>query len=142
MVVKVLRQTSIARNGVGAFVLPCKKITLQYCNWGGSSQGLRDFLTSNRMIQWAEKYPTIQFEIVRKSGHPVIKGDYVNGRNKAICVKNLNIDNVENKLKLIRDASGEQLRHRTKNDNVDTLNDSVRGIWSPLHLSPAIRHKV
>lgn len=94
------------------------------------------------MISWAEKHPQIQFEIVRKSGHPVIKGEYVNGREKAICVRNLNIDNVENKLKLLRDASGEQLRHRTKNNNVETLNDSVRGIWSPLHVHPHSRHRV
>ena len=94
------------------------------------------------MIKWAEQYPQIQFEIVRKSGHPTIKGDYINGRDKVICVKNLNIDNVENKLKLLRDSSGEQLRHRTKNQNVETLNSSVRGIWSPLHVDPSVRHRV
>ncbi|AET38322.1 mitochondrial 54S ribosomal protein mL43 Ecym_2609 [Eremothecium cymbalariae DBVPG len=142
MVVKVIPQLSIARNGVGAFVFPCKKIILQYCNWGGSSQGLRDFLVSKRLVQWAEKYPQINFEVVKKSGHPVIKALYTNGRNKAICVKNLNIDNVENKLRLLKDSSGEQLHHRTKNNNVESLNKSVRGLWSPLHVDPSLRHRV
>lgn len=139
MVVKAIKQVSIARNGVGAFIFPCKKITLQYCNWGGSSQGMRDFLTSKRLDSLSKKYPFIQFEILRKSGHPIIRGQYNNGREKVICVRNLNIDNVENKLKLLKDSSGEVLRRRTKNDNVETLNSSVRGVWSPVHSSMRYR---
>ncbi|AMD18815.1 HBL087Wp [Eremothecium sinecaudum] len=142
MVVKVLKQYSVGRNGLGAFLFPCKKITFQYCNWGGSSQGMRDFLTSKRLTKWAERYPEIQFEVVKKSGHPVIKGFYTNGRDKAICVRNLNIDNIENKLHLIRDSSGEQLRHRVTNDFVDSMNNSVRGIWSPMHVDRSLRHRI
>lgn len=140
MVVRAIQQISIARNGVGAFVFPCKKVTLQYCNWGGSSQGMREFLMSKRLDLLGKKYPFIQFEVLRKSGHPIIRAQYINGREKVICVRNLNIDNVENKLKLLKDSSGEVLRKRTKNDNVETLNSSVRGVWSPLHSS--MRYKV
>ena len=34
---------TVARNlnGVGNFVLQCKKVTFRYCNWGGSSDGMR-----------------------------------------------------------------------------------------------------
>lgn len=49
MVVKAIARNSIGRNGVGAFVFPCRKITLQFCNWGGSSEGMRKFLTSKRL---------------------------------------------------------------------------------------------
>ncbi|QLL31309.1 hypothetical protein HG536_0B01720 [Torulaspora globosa] len=139
MVVKAVKQASIARNGVGAFVFPCKKITLQYCNWGGSSQGMREFLTSKRLEKLGSQYPFIQFEVLRKSGHPLLRAQYNNGREKVICVRNLNIDNVENKLKLLKDSSGEILRRRTKNDNVETLNKSVRGVWSPIHASMRYR---
>lgn len=55
-------------------------------------------------------------------------------------MRNLNVDNVENKLKLLKDSSGDILRRRTKNDNVESLNSSVRGIWSPLHA--AQKHRV
>lgn len=142
MVVKVLKQISVGRNGVGTFIYPCKKITFQYCNWGGSSRGMRDFLTSKRLANWALKFPEIQFEVVKKSGHPTLRAKYNNGREKVICVKNLNIDNLENKLLLLKDSSGEQLRHRTKNENVETLNKSVRGVWSPMHVHPSFRHNV
>lgn len=133
MVVRAIKQVSIARNGVDSFVHPCKKITLQYCNWGGSSDGMRKFLTSKRLDNVAMANPYIQFDVFRKPGHPILRAEYTNGREKVICVRNMNIDVIENKMKLLRDSSGDQLRRWTKNDNVRTLNSSVRGVWSPLH---------
>lgn len=142
MVVKALKQTSIARNGVGAYIFPCKKIILQYCNWGGSSQGMRDFLTSKRLNLLAKQYPHIEFNVLKKSGHPLLRAEYTNRKEKVICVRSLNIDNVENKLKLLKDSSGETLRHYVSNDYVSSLNSSVRGVWSPMHVDPTKRHKV
>ena len=90
MVVKAIARNSIGRNGVGAFVFPCKKVTLQYCNWGGSSEGMRKFLTSKRLDKWGQEFPWIQFEVLRKSGHPLLRAEYTNGREKVVCVRNLN----------------------------------------------------
>ncbi|SCV04440.1 LANO_0G10220g1_1 [Lachancea nothofagi CBS 11611] len=142
MVVKALKQSSIARNGVGAYIFPCKKIVLQYCNWGGSSQGMRDFLSSKRLDLLASKHPDIEFNVLKKSGHPMVRAHYTNGREKVICVRSLNVDNVENKLKLLRDSSGEVLHHRVAKDYVESLNSSVRGVWSPLHVDPSGRHRL
>ncbi|SCU82139.1 LADA_0C03246g1_1 [Lachancea dasiensis] len=142
MVVKALKQSSIARNGVGAYLFPCKKIVLQYCNWGGSSQGMRDFLSSKRLDLLAQKYREVEFNVLKQSGHPLLRAYYTNGREKVICVRNLNIDNVENKLKLLKDSSGEILHHRAANDYVESLNSSVRGVWSPMHQDASTRYKV
>ena len=30
-----------AQNGVGAFILQCKKMDLHYCDWAGSSRGMK-----------------------------------------------------------------------------------------------------
>jgi large subunit ribosomal protein L43 len=38
------------------------------------------------------------------------------------------------KVKLLRDASGEVLRKETK--PVKSINESVRGVWSPYHSGP------
>lgn len=103
---------------------------------------MRDFLASKRLDILAKKYPQIEFNVLRKSGHPLVRAQYTNGREKVVCVRNLNIDNVENKLKLLKDSSGEILRHRVSNDYVDSLNTSVRGVWSPMHVDPSQRHKV
>ncbi|ODV95308.1 hypothetical protein PACTADRAFT_80723 [Pachysolen tannophilus NRRL Y-2460] len=139
MPVKALSKVSIARNGIGAFVLPCRRITLQYCNWGGSSQGMRDFLTQ-RLSKIAQQYPEIEFKVVRKSGHPILRGDYSNDKDKVVCVRNFNIDVVENKLKLLVNSTGSQLKKHKQ--NVESLNESVRGIWSPLHAHAESRYKI
>lgn len=94
---------------------------------------MRDFLVSNRLSQLSHELPHIQFNVVKKSGHPLLRAEYTNGGEKVVCVRNLNIDNVEKKLKLLKDSSGEILRRRSKNQNVESLNKSVRGVWSPFH---------
>lgn len=139
MTVRAIARSSLARNGVGEFVHPCQRITLQYCNWGGSSDGMRRLLRSRRLDKLAESNPQIEFHVLRKPGHPILRAQYSNGREKVICVRGMNIDVVENKLKLLRDSSGAILRHRTMNDNVESLNESVRGIWSALH---APKHQI
>lgn len=135
MVVKgIANRFSIARNGYGDnFIHPCKKIIIQYCNWGGSSQGIRQFLTTDKLNNIASKHQQIEFEIVKKSGHPVITGWYNNGRHKPICVKNMEPMEIDKKLEILMTSSGDILRRYTKNDNVKSLNKSVRGIWSPFH---------
>lgn len=85
------------------------------------------------MDEFAMASPYLQFDIMRKPGHPILRAEYTNGREKVICIRNLPTNVIEEKLKLLRDSSGDQLRRWTKNDNVRTLNSSVRGIWSPIH---------
>lgn len=67
----------------------------------------------------------------RPSKHPVIIGHYINGREKAICVRNMEPLEVLKKAELLRDASGEKLKRVTK--PVQSINPSVRGVWSPYH---------
>lgn len=61
----------------------------------------------------------------------MIRGQYINGREKAICVRNMQPNEILQKATLLRNASGEKLKKVTK--PVKSLNESVRGIWSPFH---------
>ena len=61
----------------------------------------------------------------------------MNGREKAVCVRNLEKDQVLQKAMLLRDASGEKLKRVVK--PVKSLNESVRGIWDPYH---GPKHKI
>lgn len=63
----------------------------------------------------------------------MVKGSYINGREKAICVRNLEMQQILKKADLLRDASGEKLKKVKGGRVVESLNESVRGIWSPLH---------
>lgn len=55
----------------------------------------------------------------------------MNGREKAVCVRNLEKGQILKKAELLRDASGEKLKRVNK--PVRSWNESVRGVWSPLH---------
>ena len=55
----------------------------------------------------------------------------VNGREKVICVRNLEHNQILQKSELLRNSSGLKLRRVTK--PVVSVNDSVRGVFSPFH---------
>ncbi|KAJ5635978.1 54S ribosomal protein L51 [Penicillium longicatenatum] len=131
MPVKGLRTVTTAQNGVGAFIHQCKRLDFHYCKYGGSSRGMLAFLTQT-LPNFARENPQIELRVAPRPGkHPVIKGQYVNGREKAICVRNLEPIDILKKAMILKDASGEKLK-RTKKP-VTSINESVRGIWSPYH---------
>jgi len=123
---------SYAQNGVGAFIRQCKRMEFRYCDWGGSSEGMRHYLKS-RLPTFASQHPSIEFFISKQANaHPIIRGVYLNGREKVICVRNLDQNQIQQKAELLRDSSGKKLKRVIR--KVETDNSSVRGIWSPFHL--------
>lgn len=88
----------------------------------------------DRLPSFARRNPSIEIHVSpRPSKHPVIRGHYMNNRIKAICVRNLEQDQILRKAELLRDASGEKLRKVKAGKMVQSLNEGVRGIWSPMH---------
>ncbi|GMM35586.1 mitochondrial 54S ribosomal protein [Saccharomycopsis crataegensis] len=141
MPVKALKATTVAINGVKSFILPCQKIKIDYCNWGGSSLGIKQYIQSKKFQKFAQDNQNIQINLHHRPGHhPVITGYYANGRTKPICVKNLDLETIDKKMDIVRSSSGEILgkyKHA-----VQSVNESARGIWSPLHVDPSQRHKI
>lgn len=45
MPVSALRAVSKSQNGVGAFILQCKRMEFNFCDWAGSSKGMRHVRT-------------------------------------------------------------------------------------------------
>ncbi|WEW61112.1 39S ribosomal protein L51, mitochondrial [Emydomyces testavorans] len=122
MPIQGVKALASSRNGVGAFILQCKRLDFHYCDWAGSSRGMK----------FAAENPQIEIRISpRPHKHPVIKGHYINGREKAICVRNLEKEQILIKTNLLKEASGEKLK-KVKNP-VSSMNESVRGIWDPYH---------
>lgn len=92
---------------------------------------LSGFIKS-QLPKFAAAHPHIEITVSpRPNKHPVIVGHYVNGRDKAVCVRNLAPLAVLKKAEMIRDATGEKVRRRRK--AVVSINESVRGVWSPYH---------
>ncbi|GKT87791.1 mitochondrial 54S ribosomal protein MRPL51 [Colletotrichum tofieldiae] len=121
MTIKALKTVSTGRNGLGAFILQCRKMDFHYCDWAGSSKGMNSLPPT----------PDRVHRLPRPSKHPVIVGHYINGREKAICVRNMEPLEILKKAELLRDASGEKVKRVNK--PVTSINPSVRGIWSPYH---------
>jgi large subunit ribosomal protein L43 len=97
-----------------------------------SRSQFRSSFIKSHLPQFAAAHPQVEFAVSpRPSKHPVIIGHYINGRQKAICVRNMEPLQIMRKAELLRDASGEKLRRTAK--PVQSSNDSVRGIWSPFH---------
>ncbi|KAI1006322.1 hypothetical protein K3495_g1904 [Podosphaera aphanis] len=132
-----IRKVTVSQNGTaGAFILACKKLDFHYCDYWGSSRGMNNFLKHN-LYKFAASNPQIEISISpRPNKHPVIVGHYINGRHKAICVRNLTETQILRKAELLRDANGEKLKKVTK--PVHSIRESVRGIWSPYH-NPKMR---
>ncbi|KAH8705343.1 mitochondrial ribosomal protein L43 [Talaromyces proteolyticus] len=131
MTVRGLKAVTQARNGVGAFILQCKRLEFTYCDWGGSSKGMLTFL-KEELPAFARANPQIEFRVSpRPNKHPVIKGHYVNGRLKSVCVRSFEPEAILEKVNYLKQSSGEKLKIQRK--PVMSLNESVRGIWSPYH---------
>lgn len=83
---------------------------------------------------FAAKHPQIEIHVSpRPSKHPIVRGTYINEREKTICVRNLEKEQVLQKVELLRDASGEKLRRVKGGKVVSSDNEAIRGIWSPMH---------
>ncbi|GAB7347119.1 hypothetical protein MBLNU459_g3243t1 [Dothideomycetes sp. NU459] len=131
MPLQAIRSVAKSQNGVGAFILQCKRLDFHYCDWAGSSKGMNAFL-KHTLPAFAQQNPQIEITVSpRPRKHPVIKGHFINGKEKAICVRNLEKEQVLEKAVLLRNASGEKLKKVTK--PVKSFNESVRGIWDPFH---------
>ncbi|ODH46819.1 hypothetical protein GX48_07081 [Paracoccidioides brasiliensis] len=131
MPIQGIPTVATCRNGVGAFILQCKRLDFHYCDWAGSSRGMNAFLKYT-LPSFAAANPQIEIRVSpRPKKHPVIKGYYINGREKAICVRNLEKEQILAKATLLKEANGEKLKRVRK--PVCSLNESVRGVWSPYH---------
>ena len=82
---------------------------------------------------FAKRNPQIEISVSpRPRKHPVIIANYLNGAQRSICVKNLQNEGVREKAEMLRNSTGEKNR-KLDGRPVKSLNESVRGIWSPFH---------
>src|SRR2546421_2907766 len=64
---------------------------------------------------FATENPQIEIRVSpRPHRHPVIKGHYINGREKVICVRNMEKEQILRKVTLLKEANGEKLKRVKK----------------------------
>lgn len=86
-----------------------QRLTLRYCQHGGSSLGMRQFIRSE-LAAFAEANPQLEVSTaVRNSKHPVVVGEYARGDPRVVDVKNTPPENVLKVCESLRNSKGKKV---------------------------------
>lgn len=90
-------------------VFQLRKLTVKYCDYGGSSKGAREFIR-HRIVDFAKSTPAAEIVTELRPGrHPYIMGDYETGESKAIGVKNISPTEIMDYAMMFRNSSGRKV---------------------------------
>lgn len=105
--VRALQYPPSAMATRGVFQL--RKLTVKYCDYGGSSKGAREFIR-HRIVEFANKTPAAEVVTELRPGHhPYIEGEYETGASKVIGVKNTTPKGIMDFAMVLRNSSGRKV---------------------------------
>mmetsp|Transcript_34247 Transcript_34247/g.50343 ORF Transcript_34247/g.50343 Transcript_34247/m.50343 type:complete len:133 (+) Transcript_34247:52-450(+) len=106
------------------------KLRLCYCEVGGSSRNVREYISSGKVVEFAKENPTVSVIVQTRNGkHPMVKGHYITGYDKQICVKNEPIKRIDTVVNMLNNSSGRKMKKF--GSPVKTVKPSVQGVWTP-----------
>lgn len=146
-------------NGHTTFIPQVRKLVFEYCDVWPSSANLRRYLYNN-IEELAREHPHVEFVVKqRPSREPIVRGFYrmfllslhvqvwgalmhtlhqVNNRDKVIGLKGYEVTQIQQKVQLLLDASGNKIVPLKRKTVVSTT-EAARGIWSGLHVTEPYR---
>ncbi|KAH6558210.1 hypothetical protein KP509_1Z073600 [Ceratopteris richardii] len=106
-----------------------KKLQVAYCDFSGSSKGVRRFI-ERELPAFKEQNPQLEVETQLIRGkHPFLKGFYVNQKDRVVGVKNLESKEILLQATRLRSCLGRKVNKlKTR---VLTHYPSVQGTWKP-----------
>ncbi|EKM60744.1 uncharacterized protein PHACADRAFT_110419 [Phanerochaete carnosa HHB-10118-sp] len=125
--------TSRPANGHLAFIPQIRKLVFEYCDKWPSSANTRTFIR-NHLENLARANPHVEI-VVRQRTHkePIIRGFYLNDREKVIPLNGFEVTGVAQKAQLLLDSSGAKIKP-LKRRTIESTTEAARGIWSGLHV--------
>lgn len=110
-------------------IVQLQRVKLTFCDWGGSSQGVRNFFKQDEFYNFVNKNFNINFEFhLRRGRHPFITAIFANGWEKDISLRNMKQDDVLDVLNHIKSNIGRiSLPHA--GHKVTSFNKSIQGKW-------------
>jgi large subunit ribosomal protein L43 len=113
-------------------VFQLSTLRLYYCEHGGSSRAIREFLSNGRLTEWAVAHPHVDVEVKPRNGqHPFVEGDYKTmAAAHQISVKNHeHWKYVQQTCDMLHSRSGRKITKITTPVLTDT--PSIQGVWTP-----------
>lgn len=108
-----------------------QKLQIFFCEHGGSSNAIREYIKSGRIVTFASENPTVEVAARLRNGkHPYVKAEYLTGFSKQVCVKNEPIERIEKVVTMLNNSSGRKLTKIGSPIKTDT--PSVQGVWTPM----------
>jgi len=107
------------------------KLTINYCEHGGSSRSIREYISSSGIVDFATRNPTVSvIGNLRNGKHPNVNAEYKTGFAKQVCVKNESLERIEKVVEMLNNTSGRKITRIGNSIRTDT--PSVQGVWTPM----------
>ena len=72
-----------------------KYVKIFFCDWGGSSMGVRETLKSDNLVKFVRSNPHLKFEFyLKRNNHPYLESVYLNGYVKEQSLRNMEPDKI------------------------------------------------
>ncbi|KAI0072375.1 hypothetical protein K474DRAFT_1711669 [Panus rudis PR-1116 ss-1] len=120
-------------NGHVAFIPQIRKLVFEFCNKWPSSANARTYI-HNHLEQLARANPHVEIVVrQRTQKEPIIRGFYMNDREKVIPLNGFEVTGIAKKVQLLLDSSGAKIKP-LKRRTIESTTEAARGIWSGLHV--------
>ena len=107
-----------------------KELKVLYSDLDGSSKGIREWMRSS-LLSLATNNPELLITTEKKrSVHPYLRGIYINGNTKTICVRNKEPDEINNFAMFLRNQIGRRMNTTGYKKTVLSNRPSIQGIWN------------
>jgi large subunit ribosomal protein L43 len=108
-----------------------QKLNIFFCDYGGSSTAIREYIKSGEIVKFATENPTVEVAArLRNGNHPYVKAEYLTGFSKQVCVKNEPVERIEKVVTMLNNSSGRKITKIGSPIKTDT--PSVQGVWTPM----------
>ena len=110
-------------------VFQLKKLTVFFCDFGGSSAGVREALCSDKLNEFIQTNPQIELQFIcKRNHHPHIASSYINGYKKDVPLRNLAQEEVIDSLYGLRNQLGRKA-FKVNGTRVMNSKQSIQGKW-------------
>jgi len=106
-----------------------KELVVRYSDLDGSSRGVRDWIRTS-LVDLAKTNPELSIKTeLKRAVHPYLRGIYVNGNSKTICVKNILPEEVHAFALDLRNQVGRKTSSNGYKKPVFGTRSTIQGEW-------------